>query len=273
MITIPSSVANQYERFSLYNSPYPAHESGCAIDLYPSTDDAVSPVSGTVQTIKSVQCPEKTYATSKEYLLTIECESYTARMLHINPIVTVGEKINTGDCLGTLIRSGFFNRWVDKHIHLEFRSSAQDTHRASGSLQIEVDVSVTGINWDGAGTICESGSTYILINLPFTHTDSGFVGLADDDGIALDGGLTHYNAGGTFSPTRGERSLLGTVIGVADGRDIQWYDTSVYINNNEATGLSLFAKRVPYRLKVIFDNGHEFDVGDKVKASVDPAPN
>lgn len=273
MVTISRSIVSQYERFSIYNSPYPAHDSGCAIDLYPGTDIATSPVSGTVQTIKSVQCPDKSYATSKEYLLIIRCESYIARILHVDPVVDIGETVNAGDSLGTLIRSGFFSRWVDKHIHLEFRSSTQDIHRARGSLQVELDVSVTGINWNGVGTVTESGSTYILVSLPSTDTKSGFVGLADDDGIPLDGGLAHYDAGGAFSSIRGKRSLLGTVVGVADGRDIRWYDTSVYVNDHEATGLSLFAMQVPYRIKIIFDNGHNFNIGDEIKTSIDPASN
>jgi len=45
-VSIPSSVVGQYERFSRYNSPYPAHDAGCAVDLYPAGEMAVSPVAG-----------------------------------------------------------------------------------------------------------------------------------------------------------------------------------------------------------------------------------
>ncbi|ELK46643.1 hypothetical protein D320_20609, partial [Haloferax sp. BAB-2207] len=47
---------SRFERFSLYNSPYPAHDSGCAIDLYVAADDPVarSPVAGVVREARTV---------------------------------------------------------------------------------------------------------------------------------------------------------------------------------------------------------------------------
>ena len=43
-VTVPQRVLEQYYRFSLYNSPFVAHDEGCAIDCYPEGERAPSPV-------------------------------------------------------------------------------------------------------------------------------------------------------------------------------------------------------------------------------------
>ena len=221
MASLPAAVLDRYERFSRYNSPYPAHDAGCAIDLYPGTDRAVSPVSGTVRSIRSVRCPDRPYAASEDHLLLVDCGPHVARMLHVDPDVEVGERVDVGDRLGTLVRSGFFGRWVDNHVHLGFRRPGQNLYRASGSIPIDLGVSVTGLEWDGRGTVVEAGQTYVRLDSPSGRGRRGFAALADDDGVGLDGGLVHYGGGGTFATAEGERSLLGTPIGEADGRGIE----------------------------------------------------
>ncbi|WP_181691089.1 hypothetical protein [Natronomonas sp. LN261] len=269
MVVVPASALCRYERFSLYNSPYPAHGSGHAIDLYPGTNGAISPVRGTVRSIQTVRCPDRTYATSEDHVLLIDCESHVARILHVDPAVEVGETIEIGDRLGTLIRSGFFGRWVDNHVHLGFRQPGQNPYRAGGSLRIEVDVPVTGLAWDGTGTVLEAGPTHVLLDSPSDREHSGFTALADDDGVPLDGGLVHYEGGGTFSPADGKRSLLGTSIGLADGRDLRWADVAVFADEKRATGISLFASRVPFGVKLVFRDGHGFGPGEEVTVSIE----
>lgn len=270
MATIPGSVIERYERFSLYNSPYPAHESGCAVDLYPGTDDARSPISGVVRDVRAVECPTRPYAASTDYLLLVDCGAHTARVLHVEPTVEPGEEIAVGDRIGTPVRSGFFGRWVDNHIHLGFRGSGRNPYRASGSLRLDVDVSVAGLAWDGTGTVIETGPRHVRLDSPTDGTRDGFTALADDDGVPLDGGLTHYAGGGTFAEADGERSLLGTVVGTADGRNVGWNDVAVTVNGCRATGISLFAAQVPFGIKLVFRDGHGFAVGDEVTVAVEP---
>ena len=270
MVSLAATVLDRYERFSRYNSPYPAHDAGCAIDLYPGTDRAVSPVSGPVRSIRTVRCPDRPYAVSEDHLLLLDCGSHIARVLHVDPDVEAGERVEIGDRLGTLVRSGFFGRWVDNHLHLGFRRPAQNLYRASGSLPIDLGVSVTGLDWNGRGTVVETGPTHIRLDSPSSRGQQGFAALADTDGVPLEGGLVHYGGGGTLATAEGERSLLGTPIGTADGREISWADVAVFADNCRATGLSLFASQVPFGTKLVFQQGHGFEPGDEVAVSIEP---
>lgn len=270
MVVVPGGVIERYDRFSRYNSPYPAHEAGCAIDLYPGTDAAFSPVSGVVRSTRTVRCPQKPYATAEDHLILVDCGDHVARILHVDPGVEAGDDVAVGDRLGTSIRSGFFGRWVDNHIHLGFRPPEQNLQRASGSLPIDIDAPVTGLNWDGSGRVIEAGPTHVLLDSPSAGGCSGFTALADDEGVPLDGGLVHYSGGGTFSPADGERSLLGATVGTANGRSLTWGDVAVYANDHRATGLSLFASQVPFGTKVVFHTGHGFDIGDRIDVTVEP---
>ncbi|MDR9430125.1 MAG: hypothetical protein RI568_05425 [Natronomonas sp.] len=269
MVVVSADAIRQYERFSLYNSPYPAHDAGCAIDLYPRDDVAISPVAGTVRAVRTVGCPAQPYAVSEDHLILVDCGTYVARMLHVEPAVEAGDRVEVGDRLGTLIRSGFFGRWVDNHIHLGFRRPEQNHYRASGSLRIEPDVSVTGLGWDGTGTVVETGKTHVQLDAPI-HADLGFGALADDDGVPIDGGLAHYSSGGVLQRAAGERLLLGTPIGTADRRNVTWADVAVYANDRRATGLSLFAAQRPFGAKLVFRTGHEFSVDDGLTVRIEP---
>lgn len=271
MVTLAETVLRRYERLSLYNSPYPAHDFGHAIDLYSGsdTDAAISPVSGTVRSIETVRCPRRPYAAVKDHVLLIECGSYVARLLHVSPTVEVGEQVDIGDPLGTVIRSGFFAQWVDNHIHLGFRRPEQNLTRASGSLRIDIDVPVTGIGWDGQGTVVETGPTHIRLDSP-SNSGSEFAALASDAGVPLDGGLIHYNGGGTLKPTVGDVSLLGTAIGTSDGRNLSWNNVAVYANGRRASGLSLFVSQGTLGTKLLFHDGHDISVGETVDVMIEP---
>ncbi|ADB59294.1 hypothetical protein Htur_0394 [Haloterrigena turkmenica DSM 5511] len=255
-VTLPAELLSQYQRFSLYNSPYPAHDEGCAVDLYPGTlrdgrtSAAPSPVSGTVRETRDVKAPPKPYAPEHDHLILIDCdgpgdlEGLTARILHVQPTVEAGDRVERGDSLGELVRAGFFAPWVDNHLHVGLRRPDQNPHRASGSIPLEVGVELRPLEWDGTGTVVATGATYAVLDAP-AHPDPGeaFVGVrADDgggpngvdrktqgvfrdderaelsrttrrssserrsDGGVLDGGLPHYDGGGLLaSETDGER--------------------------------------------------------------------
>ncbi|WP_222920153.1 hypothetical protein [Natrinema sp. SYSU A 869] len=289
-VMLSEAVLARYERFSLYNSPYPAHDGGCAIDLYPGTlingrtTAAPSPVAGTVRETRTVRAPPKSYAPDHDHLILLEpadsspFAGLTVRILHVEPSVAAGDRVDRGDSLGRLVRAGFFAPWVDNHLHVGFRGPDQNPYRASGSLPIELEVPVRPLEWDGTGRVVSTGDTYAILDAP-PHPDPGtaFVGVRADDGGVLDGGLPHYDGGGLLQ--RGgsierdgssERvvSLNGDRLGVADGRTIAWDDVTVTANGEPITGLSLFCARdSDFGAKLICPE-RSFERGERVRVRV-----
>jgi len=240
-VPLPAGVLSQYERFSLYNSPYVAHDRGCAIDLYPGaeteTGRAPSPVAGEVLDTRTVEAPPKPYAAAQDHLILVDCGKYIARTLHVDPAVEPGDRVAVGDSLGKLVRAGFFAPWVSNHIHLGFRKREANPYRASGSLPIVPEISIEALAWDGSGTVTETGGTYAILDGP-AHPDPGtFAGISgsfvpastaeetteggraeevsatsdrpdatDIHPVVLDGGLPHYDGGGAL-PTAGSPAI------------------------------------------------------------------
>jgi len=247
-VCVPESTLRGYRKFSLYNSPYPAHDSGSAIDLYPATNEGVSPVAGTVVETETVRAPDRPYAHDDEYLILVEVDversgrfasgtdadesrpdDLVARILHVRPRVEPGDTVAVGDSLGEMIRSGFFAPWVANHVHLGFRRPTQNLYRADGSLSVAADVAVEPVRWDGVGTVVETGETYALLDAP-AHPAPGdrFAGISGTVGadrstppaesdfaggtpVVLDGGFAHYAAGGALSDAAGTEALSGPV--------------------------------------------------------------
>ena len=280
MVTLDGDVVARYPRVSRYNSPYPAHDAGCAVDLYP--DDgwdadgharaAPSPVAGEVVETRTVSCPDRPYAAAHDHLVVVDTGEYLARILHVDPGVEEGDAVAVGDSLGDMVRSGFFAPWVDNHLHLGFREHGQNAVRASGSLPLDLDVPVEPAGWDGRATVVETGETWLRLDEP-THPAPGeaYAGLASDDGALLDGGLPHYEAG--YAAGTGETvSLFGAVVGDRTGdRTVAWRDgVTVTVDGEPAKGLSLWLGRDELGCKVVCP-GHGFAVGDAVTVAVTPA--
>lgn len=274
-VVLPADVVERYPRFSLYNSPYPAHDRGHAIDLYPDGDVGLSPVSGEVLDTRTVRCPDRPYAVDEDHLVVVDVGEYVARILHVAPAVEPGDWVAVGDPLGRMVRSGFFGRWVDDHVHLEFRDPDRNPYRAAGSLPLDVDVPVRPLDWDGTGTVVETGDSYALLDAPMNDGD-GYAAVASDTGDPLDGGLAHYGAGGRFAVDSGHASgpveLLGERVGVAAERDVSWGDVAVLVNGEPITGISLFAsRRERFGAKLVTRPGAgdpSFGVGDEVRVSI-----
>jgi hypothetical protein len=284
-VSLPASVLDRYRRFTLYNSPYPAHDRGHAVDLYPDDNRGVSPVAGVVSDTRTVTAPAKPYAVEHDHLIVLDVDDdwaraagyegggLVARVLHVDPAVEPGDRVAVGDSLGQMVRSGFFAQWVDNHVHLGFRREDQNPFRASGSLRLDVDVPVAGLRWDGVGRVTDTGETYAVLDAP-VHPAPGehFVAVADDDGRPLDGGLPHYDRGGVLSAGAGagetgaptDVSLLGTRVGTVDGRDATWDDVTVVANGDPVVGLSLFVARdAGFGAKLVCPD-HAFEVGERV---------
>ncbi|MGQ3412467.1 hypothetical protein ACT4ML_09420 [Natrinema sp. LN54] len=287
-VTLPEAVLSQYERFSLYNSPYPAHDGGCAIDLYPGTlvdgrtTAAPSPVAGTVREIRTVRAPPKPYAPDHDHLILLEpadsspLSGLTVRILHVEPSVEGGQRVDRGDSLGRLVRAGFFAPWVDNHLHVGFRGPDQNPYRASGSLPLELGTSVRPLEWDGTGRVVSTGDTYAVLDAPaHPKPGAGFVGVRADGGGVLDGGLPHYDGGGLLE-SRGSLdadrdpvvSLNGDRLGVVDGRTIAWDEVTVTANGEPITGLSLFCARDgDFGAKLICPD-RSFERGERVRVRI-----
>jgi hypothetical protein len=316
-VRVPESTLQRYRRFSLYNSPYPAHDRGCAIDLYPATNDGISPVAGEVLETRTVRAPSKPYGHDEEYLILVDVDwersglgsaaaagsesgrdHLVARILHVQPRVSAGDRVAVGDSLGQMVRSGFFAPWVANHVHLGFRRSEQHLHRAGGSLLVVPDVDVVPVPWDGVGTVVETGPTYARLDAPL-HPAPGdrFAGIAgrctsqdgettvgeatpvDSERSVLDGGFTHYACGGILTRERernetatsdtGEMiSFLDHTVGHVSGRNVTWRDIDVVANDDRITGLSLFAGIGPeFGTKLVCPD-REFQEGQQVRVTI-----
>ncbi|RKD93373.1 hypothetical protein [Halopiger aswanensis] len=287
-VTLSESLLSQYARFSLYNSPYPAHDAGCAVDLYPGTlrdgrtTAAPSPFAGVVRDTRTVRAPPKPYAPEHDHLILLEPDApafdgLTARILHVDPAVEAGDRVERGESLGRLVRAGFFAPWVDNHLHLGFRGPEQNPYRASGSLPLEVGAELRPLEWDGTGTVVATGETYAVLDSP-VHPAPGkaFVGIGADDGGILDGGLPHYDGGGLLAAGdlgengRDTVSLNGDRLGRLEGRTrtIEWDDVVVTVDGDPITGLSLFCARdAEFGAKLICPD-RSFALGERVRVRV-----
>ena len=294
MVTVGPAVLERFPRFSLYNSPYAAHEQGCAIDLYPHEGDwrrtrvddgrqsdedasretaAPSPVTGEVVETRTVSAPPKPYAVENDHLIVVDTGEHLARILHVDPAVEPGDEVVVGDSLGEMVRSGFFAPWVDNHLHLGFRERDADPLRASGSLPVEVSerVEIAGVPWDGRGTVVAKGDTSVVLDAP-DHPAPGerFAGILCDEGRILDGGLPHYDGGGVFGGSAGDGpvSFVGQRVGSAEGRTVAWDDLTVRANGKPITGISLFFAREALGAKLVCPDA-EFAVGEEVEVAIE----
>jgi hypothetical protein len=295
-VALPASTLSQYRAFSLYNSPYAAHDEGRAIDLYPEHGHAPSPVAGDVRETRSVRAPPKEHAEEEDHLILLDVapedpvadgRELVARVLHVDPGVEPGDRVERGDDLGRTVRAGFFAPWVGDHLHVGFRPPGANPYRASGSLPLSPEVRVEPLDWNGTGTVVAHGPTYVILDRP-AHPDPGeeFAGIAvagaDAPGGVLDGGFPHYDGGGVL-PIRGDDaapvSLFGTGIGTENGRSVEWRDRSVRIaaadasraggsGGEAATGLSFYAGRDRAGAKVICPD-HGFTTGDRVRVWIE----
>lgn len=266
-VTVGESVLAQYRRFTLYNSPYVAHDEGCAIDLYPEPGTAPSPVRGEVVETKAVRSPPQDYAEPEDYLILVDTGSHIARVLHVEPSVEAGEYIDRGDNLGRLVRAGFFAPWVPNHIHLGFRPLDANPYRASGSLPVDLDCQIEPLGWDGTGTVVDTGETWARLDKP-AHPAPGeyFVGLGSAGGI-LDGGLPHYDRGGVLQGGT-EAVLAGATVGEVAGRTVQWRDCTVVANGKPVTGIALHCAKDRFGIKLV-DQDMGLSTGDAVSVEIE----
>ena len=269
-VTLPADVLFRYRRFTLYNSPYVAHDRTTAVDLYPETG-VPSPVAGEVLDSRTVRAPARPHAATHDHLLLVDTGEHVARLLHVDPAVDPGETVAVGDELGDLVRAGFFAPWVPEHVHLGFRPPDGNPYRASGSVPLVPGADLRPVAWDGRGTVLETGETWARLDAP-GHPAPGevFAGL-DAGGAILDGGFPHYARGGVLGTDVEQNqavTLAGTEVGVGSGRGVTWHDCTVRANGQPVTGLALFCGRDSLAVKLVGEN-LGVDTGDDVVVSVE----
>jgi hypothetical protein len=290
-VRLSTAVLEPFDRFTLYNSPYPAHDHGCAVDLYPGAAvdahpggeaRAPSPVAGEVRDTVSVSAPSREYAAEEDHLVLVDVDSpapaagLVARLMHVDPAVEPGDRVDVGDDLGRLVRSGYYAPWVPDHVHLGFREPDANLRRARGSLPLDLDVDVAAVPWDGTGEVVATGDTYAELDAP-GHPAAGqrWAGVAavgpSGTGV-LDGGLDHYDGGGLLGASGADDEPTGSVVlagqrvGVADGRDVAWGDVTVRANGEPVRGLSLYCARDALGAKLVGE-GVDLAVGEQVTVS------
>lgn len=307
-VTLSADAVAPFRRVTLYNSPFDAHDRGCAVDLYPGDADgdtlrpnpedgpridAPSPVAGEVVETRTVTAPSQPYAAEEDHLILVDTGERVARVLHVDPAVSAGDRVSVGDSLGRLVRAGFFAPWVANHVHLGFRESDANHHRAAGSLPLELDpgLNIEALDWDGTGTVVAAGDTYAVLDRP-PHPAPGerFAGIAARDASGetlgvLDGGLPHYDCGGLLRrrDATGEVGgrdgagtddpadvfLCGEPVGRANGRDVTWTDPTVLANGEPVRGIALALSRDDAGAKLVGE-GIDLPVGTDVTVEIEP---
>ncbi|MEM2922462.1 MAG: hypothetical protein QXF26_09130 [Candidatus Bathyarchaeia archaeon] len=283
---------------SFFNSPYFSHECASAIDVYsqPCKDDALSPVDGILIEKRMVHTPYPRHfqCSGLEHLLIIQSSQRRdlfVRILHANSSLEVGDRVRVGEFIGKLVRSGFFDFWTEKHLHVEVRGLG-NLVRAKGSLTIapnlpdgEVEgealvrcpyLRVVRCFRDYVLAEALEGTVSLGLFLGFGCSVRGKVGL-------LDGGIPHYGFGGVVF-SRGEKveagdpvtlwgMMVGRVSAVYDGMAVfRSYPLSVELDGHRLHGLSFYLWQRPPLLKLIpkmpMESYTLFQEGDKLEVSL-----
>jgi hypothetical protein len=213
-------------RYAFYNSPYPAHRLSTGIDIYPGTgfgDTAGSPISGKVTLVRKVRAPRSRRFRDHGHDTVILLESLenperTIKILHVEPSVQEGDVLETGQTLGTLIRSGYFGYSTAPHIHLEVRSP-EDSLRARGGLRFARLQEIGNVpelgSLEGFAHRCEEEYAEIEIS---GASRWGLQSEAGGTPGVLDGGIPYYGWLGVHTDARpqGEGSVSLCGIEIAD---------------------------------------------------------
>ena len=201
---------------SLFNSPYPAHVAGTAIDLYFDSDEALFPFEeGVVMEVKWFEVPKlRADAIDREPLILVKLgPTLIAKIMHVKPGVSVGEVLRYGDCLGKLVVSGYMYPWSEKHMHVELRP-VHDRYRARGAYRIKLLNPIYVPSTSSVeGVIEHVDKHFVLLRIKRIegygptplHIDLGSLGI-----YFVEGGYPHY----------GYVALLGRKVETLESRDI-----------------------------------------------------
>lgn len=188
--------------FSFFNSPYPAHKSSTALDVYYPEGEGLMPLDeGLVLEVEKFECPVKrSDASNFDYLILIKVsKDIVLKILHVKPSVKPGEKVFLGDSLGKIIVSGFLAPWSNIHMHLEFRD-IKDPYRALGAFKLDISRTVhllsNPIEFQNSFYVYDICENYIWLK-PKISVDfqCGLAFKVNDMILWVDGGIPHYGFG------------------------------------------------------------------------------
>lgn len=290
-VTIP-----QTSYFSIGTSPYYAHQHGLAIDIYPNLTleniEILSPVSGKVQQIKKLRAPKAKFSDGLDidYLILLSNPSNSEtvwKIMHINPIVKVGDQIETGDLLGKTIRNGYFAYWSSPHLHLEIRPT-NNAIRARGGKNFILAIkkkeekkrTTEKINTNHIPIEIYHVYPEILIaQLPksYYHRIFPFYGLKvgiNNYNCILDGGIPHYKIGTILfnqkNVPNGLKSIylgnskIGKLHEICNQFGFFKFDNVKFkLNDREIRGISLYLANFLPLIKIIPYNKNEFSFSPK----------
>ncbi len=246
-------------RFSFLKSPYAAHKTHSAVDIYYGDfgSRALSPVDGEVIDVRSFETPTpfKDWD-SKEYVIAIRQDKHVIKILHVKPDVLPGDEVSKGECIGTFIHNGYFIFWNDPVMHVEVRKP-DDYIRASNNLQLEPKIEWRGLpackNIEFECRVEEINKRYAILSTP--HKTSGdVIGYAVDCGF-LDGFIAYENGGffGIVKPNGFFHPAVSLEV-TKDNSEIKCSGVAFSLSFKER-GIKLIPLKYGDRL---------FDTGDKV---------
>ncbi|KYH42128.1 MAG: hypothetical protein AYL33_003640 [Candidatus Bathyarchaeota archaeon B63] len=181
-------------------------------------------------------------------LRSLENPERWVKILHVEPLVKVGDTVEPGEDLGVLLRSGFFDFWTDPHIHVEVRRPS-DPIRARGGFKLERLIKIDAAEplRKLSGRVVESKPEYSLIALNGRFKQGIPVDLDAHIGL-LDAGIPHYRWIGIHTnvnpPSSGIIRLcnkkIGTVKSVHSNMCIAECCSPTLTLNGKPVGLSLY---------------------------------
>ncbi len=251
---------------SLLNSPYYSHEHVAAIDLYPTRigTEVYSPLDGVVtgKRVVSSPRPKHFHCSEREELLIVrpsQSEELIARVLHVDSSLGVGDRVEVGGLLGRLVRSGFFDFWTERHLHLEIRPLG-NPFRAKGSMELMPILEGDTIVGEPCGRCPRLRVVRAVREYVLAEAFEGEVCMSPFEGFGcvvggcvgiLDAGLPHYGFGGVVlrrgaGVRVGDEVLLwgvevGKVSTVYEGvAFFKAYPLGVEVNGCRIRGLSFY---------------------------------
>lgn len=278
-------------RISFFNSPYRMHFELSAVDIYPKSMLAPSPVSGKVVTIRKFIAPKPKYfrAPRHDYIIVIQptrSKANVVRILHVAPSVEVGQMIEVGDQLGGILRSGFYDFWTDPHLHVEVRRK-EDFIRARGGMPLRPRLGkvklINAPRTDFKAKIVLRKPEYILLHGAPLARVGPFTGLAASVGKeigVLDGGLPHYGWGAVMGARCKDEVFFGALkigMGIKEGAagvaKFKTLPLSVKLNNSQALGLSCYLNlNDEYFLKAVPKKPSTIDISGEVRVTLNQVP-
>jgi len=255
------------------------------IDIYPESEFggfAPSPVSGVITKIRRVKCPVRKEFESSPYdylvlLKSLENRKLTIKILHVKPVVKVGDVVQEGEEIGCLIRSGYFDFWTDPHIHVEIRKP-EDPIRARGGLKLTPLLKMKNIQPLKErciyGRITTVKPEYYVIQPEETLQYGIPVEIGDGLGV-LEGGIPHYGWFGVHAleiyGVGEEVRLLGVPIGKIKSKNkrtvlAECFHVETFLDG-VSSGLSLyvFPSREPFIKVIRWRSEPQFKKGSKVR--------